>query len=411
MADKYYRGGAYTLRGEGDASYDGDFEYDDSGDSYNNSNWVDSSGTGVAKPTSSDRILFTEYADKVPSNYAGGYQHVAGKRFHCCKNLDQTALDIQGIVVSKGYDGGIYKYVAKTLDATAADPKGGGLVGIPLTAHGFAAGDYVTIGGTIYYNGEYRIVSVTTDEFVIKATYIAETFEATDTAVARTPLQISVADTYDVVFESDCTAYIECSSTSQNIPNLIFNSSTGYLHISSDDNGNWDDILVTGAGSIEMADDTYCTKITVTGNAVNATVIVGKDCIGPASASVDLDCFAGNVTWDSKIGGVLCSGGTVTYCYNLSISVTADIDKLSMYGGTFNWYGKGSLKDYEQWAGTIIALGDGDKIIGSAASAYPQHGGMFDLSQAGGRVTFDNGASIDHQGGDLKPALRCNVSW
>ena len=417
MADKWWRGGAYTLRSEGDASYDGDWEYDDSGDSYTNSNWVDSTGAGCAKPTGTDIPIFSSLADTVPANYSNSsYPHTAGKHFCCCKNLDQTALDLGGIIITSDYDpgstGGIFEYSSKTLDADVAVDKGSGQVGIPCTAHGFAADDYVTIAGTVYYNGQFRIVSVTTDEFVIEATYYAETFATNDTAVARTPLQISIADGGEIIDESNGMIYIEASSTSQNIPKLTFKSASGYLHISSDGDGNWDDIWVKSAGTLDVADDTRFTKISVTGEAGSATIIVGQDCIGPASASADLDIFAGNVTWDSEIGDVLLAGGVVTYCANVPITTTVDIDKITAEGGTFNWYGKGSLKDYEQWAGTIYAKGDADKVIGSAASAYKQHGGTFDLSQAGGRITFyGSGASIDYQGGIFKPAPRNNVSW
>ena len=414
MADKYWRGGAYTLRGEGDASYDGDWNYDDSGDSYNNSNWVNSSGTGVAKPvTATDKVFLTEMADRVPINYDNAsYPHTAGGHWCITKNLDQSALDLNGFFISAGYEGHIYGYNSAAINdsGTAAD-KGGGEVGIPITAHPFAAGDYVTIVGTDYYNSEYRIESETANEIVIKATFIAETFSSTDTVTGKTPLQISIANNYDMIIESNGTFYIECGSTTPNIPELIFNSSEGLLHISSEAaNANWDDIRVTGGGTLSVAANTYFTKATVTGEST-ATVIVGKGCIGPAAASCDLVCHAGIVIWDSKIGDVEQHDGTVTYCQNVDTGTTVDVDKWLGYGGTFNWYGKGSLKDYEQWGGTITAKGDGAKTIGSAASAYPQNGGTFDLSQATGPVSFFAGASIDHKGGELKPAKRTNVSW
>ena len=415
MADKYWRGGAYTLRGEGDASYDGDWNYDDSGDSYNNSNWVNSSGTGVAKPvTGTDKVHLTSMADRVPINYDNAsYPHTAGGHWCITKNLDQSALDLNGFFVSADYEGHIYGYNSTTINnsGTAAD-KGGGQVGIPITSHPFAAGDYVTIAGTDYYDGEHRVQSQTANEIVINATYVAETFSSTDTVTGRTPLQISIADTYDMIIESNGTFYIECGSTAPNIPELIFNSTSGLLHISSEAaNANWDDIRVSGGGTLSIAADTYFTKLTTTSEATNSTVIVDKGCIGPAAAACDLDCHAGSIAWDSKIGDVEQHDGTVTYCQNVAISTTVDVDKWLGYGGTFNWYGKGSLKDYEQWNGTITAKGDGAKTIGSAASAYPQHGGTFDLSQASGPVSFYSGASIDHKGGELKPAKRTNVSW
>lgn len=285
MADKYWRGGAFTLRGEGDASYDGDCEYDDSSDSYNNSNWVDASGTGVAKPSSSDHIIFSALADRVPSDYSNSaYPHTVGKHWCCCKNLDQTALDVQGILITSGYDpggsGGIFEYNANTLSEGAVTDEGSGEVGIPCDSHGFSAGDYITIAGTIYYNGEHRCTGqVDANKFKIEAVFVAETVVTTNTATGRTPLQISVADNYEVVMMSNGTVYIEASSTTQNIPGLKFSSTSGLLHISSDGNGIWDDILVTGGGTLIVADDTKVAKISTAADST-ATVIVGENVLG-----------------------------------------------------------------------------------------------------------------------------------
>lgn len=413
MADKYWRGGAYTLRGQGTAASDGDWNYDDTGGGAN-SNWVTAAGAATAKPvTATDKVFLTEMADRVPINYDNAaHPHVAGGHWCITTNLDQGALDLNGFFSSAGYDGDAYGYNSAVInDSGVAVDKGGGQVGIPITTHPFAAGDYVTIVGPDYYSSEYKIVSETANEIVIKATYIAETFSSTDKVTGRTPLQISIANTYDMIIESNGTFYIECGSTTPNIPELIFNSSSGLLHISSEAaNANWDDIRVTGGGTLNVAADTYFTKLTTTSEAT-ATVLVGKGCLGPAAASCDLICHAGTIVWDSKIGDVEAHDGTITYCQNVEISTTVDIDKLLIYGGTFNWYGKGSLKDYEQWGGTVNALGDGAKTIGSGASAYPQNGGTFDCKQATGPVSFFAGASIVYEDGDCKPAKRTNVSW
>jgi hypothetical protein len=66
------------------------------------------------------------------------------------------------------------------IDNAAAVDKTGGLVGIPVTAHGLAAGDTIAIDDTINYDGWYLIVSQTTNEIVITATYVAESFAGTE---------------------------------------------------------------------------------------------------------------------------------------------------------------------------------------------------------------------------------------
>ncbi len=63
-----------------------------------------------------------------------------------------------------------------TIDNAAAVDKGGGNVGIPVTGHGFGNTDIVTIAGTTNYNGDFPIVSQTTNEVVIEATFVSETF-------------------------------------------------------------------------------------------------------------------------------------------------------------------------------------------------------------------------------------------
>ena len=414
MADKYWRGGYNHRTGLGSVASDGDWDEDDSGGGAN-SNWVSAAGAAQPKPvTATDKVFLTELCGRVPSTYTNSsYPHTAGGHWCITDNLDQSTLDLNGLFISAGYEGHVYGYNSDTLNAEAANLMGGGQVGIPCTGHPFNAGDYVTIGGTVNYNGEYRVVSETANEFVIDHVNYVETFATTDTATGKTPLQISIANTYDMIIESDGTFYIECGSTTPNIPELIYNSTEGLLHISSEAaNANWDDIRVTGGGTLNIAPDTYFTKLTTTGEATDANVIVGTGCIGPAAASCDLDCFEGTITWDSKIGDVEQHDGTITYCQNVDTGTTVDVDKWLGYGGTINWYGKGTLKDYEQWNGTITAKGDGAKVIGSGSStAYPQNGGTFDLSQATGPVSFGSGDSIDHKGGNLYPAKRTNVSW
>ena len=415
VTDRIFIGGAFTFRDQGDASTDGDPDYDDAGGGAN-SNWVDEDGAAAAKPTSANKIIFNEFAGRVPADYSNSaYPHVAGNHWCCCKNMDQGGIDANGFLSTRGYTGDIYGYGTRNLLAKAAQDQGGGIVRIRHDGALLVAGDYVTLGLTTNYNREFRVVAAGndgTDNYIhIKATYVIETFEATDTVTVRTPLRISVSETYDMVIESNSTIYIECGSTTPNIPNLIFNSATGLLHLSSEVNGstgNFDDILVTGDGTLNVADDTHVTKITVSGDATNAVVIVGQGVIGPAAASSDLDAYAGKITWDSKIGDVICDGGVTTYCQNVGLETTVDIDLLKIRGGKFNRYGKGTLKGYEQFAGTLTALGDGDLIIGSAAVSYILHGGVFDMRQAGGRVSFFAGADIDVQGGELKPA---NGRW
>lgn len=68
------------------------------------------------------------------------------------------------------------------INGQAAVDRTGGVVGIPVTSHGYQAGESVTIAGTTNYNGTYTVLSSsTTHEVRITATYQAETFGSDDT--------------------------------------------------------------------------------------------------------------------------------------------------------------------------------------------------------------------------------------
>jgi hypothetical protein len=79
------------------------------------------------------------------------------------------------------FDAATYNLVSQNIIIAPAVDKGSGLVGIPLTSHGMGVGAVVTISGTTNYNGTFDIVSKTANEFVITATYVAETFAGTET--------------------------------------------------------------------------------------------------------------------------------------------------------------------------------------------------------------------------------------
>ncbi len=84
-------------------------------------------------------------------------------------------------------DGGVFDQTTfnlteHTIDNAAAVDKGSGLVGIPIIGHSFNAKDNTTIAGTTNYDDNYDIVSKTTNEIVITATYVSETFAGTETA-------------------------------------------------------------------------------------------------------------------------------------------------------------------------------------------------------------------------------------
>ena len=65
--------------------------------------------------------------------------------------------------------------------AGVAVDKGGGLVGVPVTSHGLNDLEWITIEQSTNYNGNFRIdATSSTNEIVIAATYVAETFDGNE---------------------------------------------------------------------------------------------------------------------------------------------------------------------------------------------------------------------------------------
>jgi hypothetical protein len=88
----------------------------------------------------------------------------------------------------------------QTLDNAAASDEGGGLVGIPCTGHGYTSGDTIYLSGTTNYNGEYTVNAATSEnEIVIEATYVAETFAGTEL--------VGEAGSGDTIYLSGTTNY------------------------------------------------------------------------------------------------------------------------------------------------------------------------------------------------------------
>jgi len=73
----------------------------------------------------------------------------------------------------------LFEYDSIAINAAVAVDKGAGKVGIPSTGHGLVSGDYIRVCHTQNYNGEYTVdATVSTDEIVVTASYVAETFTA-----------------------------------------------------------------------------------------------------------------------------------------------------------------------------------------------------------------------------------------
>lgn len=89
----------------------------------------------------------------------------------------------------------------QTIDNAAVTDEGGGVVGIPLTGHGYNTGDQILLNGTVNYDGVYTVLaSSVAGRIDITANYVAETFAGTETAciiIETTTHTLSGTRTYD----------------------------------------------------------------------------------------------------------------------------------------------------------------------------------------------------------------------
>lgn len=68
--------------------------------------------------------------------------------------------------------------------------EGGGLVGIPIEAHGYQAGDYTRLQGFVdaeYNNVEFTIASVKVNKVLVTASYVAEVFSGNERTYLGVP--------------------------------------------------------------------------------------------------------------------------------------------------------------------------------------------------------------------------------
>ena len=100
---------------------------------------------------------------------------------------DPVTDSVRDLQVQNSAAGILLRDVTRFFNAAAAVDKGAGKVGIPDTAHGFATGQSITIAGTTNYNGTFTVDATSSaNEIVITATFVAETFATTDSAVPNT---------------------------------------------------------------------------------------------------------------------------------------------------------------------------------------------------------------------------------
>jgi len=127
-------------------------------------------------------VVRSDSATTAHWNIAAGYWPSETHDLHMSQAIGSTGSVIIDRKTGGLFDSASFDLTAFTLNAAAAVDKGSGLVGIPITAHSFKIGDETTIAGTTNYDATYTIISFTTNEIVITATYVAETFAGTETA-------------------------------------------------------------------------------------------------------------------------------------------------------------------------------------------------------------------------------------
>lgn len=120
--------------------------------------------------TAAETVNISTYPTEIPAGATTNF-NLLPNEYYRSNGVDNSEQSVFGSTIGHNV----------TIDNATAVDKGGGLVGIPITAHPFQQGDTITIDGTTGYDGEEDIVSQTTNEIVITATYTGETFAGTET--------------------------------------------------------------------------------------------------------------------------------------------------------------------------------------------------------------------------------------
>jgi hypothetical protein len=127
-------------------------------------------------------------------------------------------------------------------DATVVD-NGDGTVGIPITAHGLSANNYVLIAGTTNYNGVHKIVSVDTNVINITATYVAET--------------VASSDTYKTCFQNPYNNEFQIMEVRLTLSAAGGAAEAYYIKIDHEEGAAWDAILDSIADTTSTVSDIW----------------------------------------------------------------------------------------------------------------------------------------------------------
>jgi len=107
-----------------------------------------------------------------------------------------------------------YASAEQNLSNAAAVDEGGGLVGIPCPSHGYKEGDVILISGSTNYEGSFTLpaqTAGTADEFIITATFNAETFAGTE-VVAHSGT-ITIPRAFGIIKHGKCVRLPDVSAT------------------------------------------------------------------------------------------------------------------------------------------------------------------------------------------------------
>jgi hypothetical protein len=111
------------------------------------------------------------------------------------------SFDDEAKILKKNFQGIIYRWyqdnsalghfegTTKVLSASAATDKGSGKVGLPCGNHGYATGTSISVRGTVNYNAIFSVdATSSTNEIVVTASYVSETFTGNETVNQRVTL-------------------------------------------------------------------------------------------------------------------------------------------------------------------------------------------------------------------------------
>lgn len=454
MANKYWRGGAYTDRGVGAATDDGNWDYE--GTTY--------AISAAASANAGSKVKFT-CADHGGNIVVGESVTVTGTTDYngtwvVDAVADTTHFTIVDTYVDSQAGDALSHYTSNWVLATgigAVKPAGGetvifsdraGLVSIAATDTQTKGRHWSVDSGLDQKATDFTIIV----ESAFNAKFIGYRLETATPTRKLVPLQCTAAL---VLHQGESEMHLAANDNADPgvncIDEVIVDTSKGSLYLYSMNNSGTqtDEItdVVVREGTVHIVssyDSTEVGGVDTARSAVRnlktlgskATVYITEGLEGgtPAEGNfldddndqlISIDIINGTVYCDSgiyeceinagqlDIGSEAQTAGTTLYVGKQN-DAGAFSQQVKAFGGTINWRSKGTIGGLEIHNALIYALGNEGRTLGDSAvnsGTIEMYGGTLDLLTPDNPVALGGSCEVHVNAGTFAPPKRTDISW